>query len=107
MEKKVLRVLSHPFEGEMLKDMLKNIGIDAWVSDQSGPHKVENYLGQKAGDTLLLVLEKDYDEAKAYLEAEIIEPDYQEAVPMMKFPYWIIPAIALILIFFALLQMGA
>lgn len=104
MEKVIIRTLSHPFEGELLKDMLKNIGIDSWVSDANGPQKMENYFGDKAGETYLFVLKKDLEAAEEYLSAEIQVPETLEMELPMKFPYWIIPAFTLMLLFFVVIQ---
>lgn len=53
MNKVVLRALSHPFEGEMLKDMLKGIEIESWVADENGPQNMDTYLGIKKKNLLV------------------------------------------------------
>lgn len=104
MKKVILRTLSHPFEGEMLKDILKTINVDCWISNQNGPEKMSNYLGEKAGETYLYVLEKDVDLAENFLSAELRDPEPLEELPPMAFPYWIIPSFGLILLLFFLIQ---
>lgn len=91
MKKVILRDLSHPFEGEMLKDMLKGIDIKSWVADENGPQNMETYLGIKKEKTYIFVNEEDFQAADSFLSAQIKEEMPVEGVlPPVRFPYWII-----------------
>jgi hypothetical protein len=99
MNTMILRELSHPFEGEMLRDMLKGIEIESWVADKNGPQNMEAYLGIKKEKTYLFVKEEDFQVANDFLNAEIQDTmPIERVLPPVRFPYWIIIGFTLMLL---------
>lgn len=96
-----LKTVSHRFEADMLKDMLKQIDVEVFISDHNNPEKMDVYLGQKPDGVELYVEENQLEDAKAFLEAQPEETTIEETVkPVMKFPYWIIGGFGIMLLIF-------
>lgn len=97
-----LKTVSHIFEGEMIKDMLAEIGIEVFLADQNTPEHMDIYLGYEGKGVLILVDENDLEQATAFLEAEEKMENQEEEVieQPMKFPYWIWFGFALMILIF-------
>ncbi|MBN2794033.1 MAG: DUF2007 domain-containing protein [Clostridia bacterium] len=99
-----LKTVSHIFEGEMIKDMLAEIGIEVFLADQNTPEHMDIYLGYEGEGVLILVDEKDLDQANTFLEADkkVEDPVVEVTENPMKFPYWIWIGFAAMLFIFIL-----
>ena len=74
MNRKLLMTVSHSVLAHMYQDILKDAGIEIYISEQNGPHLMDIYLNYPQKGVDLYVDPEKYEEAKKILdEAEIVD----------------------------------